>query len=339
MINNTDIFTRLDWLTNKVNRILGALQNGGGGGGAQNINQVLATGSTATNKTLLFNDTAGLGTTGQLSSTQLRFINTDDAVSSTITAGGINLLSGNNLEITADIGIVLQGAGGLGSLFLNIEPNLFEVTRVLGGSTEVGLSANFNSNVFGFGDTNSSAGLFISASTDHYQLGNFVSGIKGINLNVGTGEYYFGSNGGCFLHIVNADADIGYIVTGFKPGTESGLGLFNNTGHYKLGDFGATAQPDTYGVYLDVSSSKSDSSIKSYHEGSNKGLYIDHNASIYGFRNEANQNGYFGLGASTLTGFPSLAMANGMTVGGTFTLHSFIPINIAGTMFYIPIHN
>jgi len=55
MINNTDIFTRLDWLTNKVNRILGALQNGGGGG-SQTLDQVLATGNTATNKSLLMNN-------------------------------------------------------------------------------------------------------------------------------------------------------------------------------------------------------------------------------------------------------------------------------------------
>ena len=337
MINNTDIFTRLDWLTNKVNRILGALQNGGGGGSAQNINQVLATGATATNKTLLFNDTAGLGTTAQLSSTQLQFINPDDGFTSTVSAGGISLIDGNSLEINVSTGILAQGTGGIGSLALYIQPNIFEIRNIVGGSTEVGLSANFNTNVFGFGDTNSSAGLFIDAANSRFYLGDFSSNVKGIDLNVGTGDYYFGHQGGCLIHINDANVDAGYIATEFKPGTESGLGLYNNTGEYKLGDFGNTAQPDSYNVYLNVVSNKANASIKSYYNGTNQGLYIDHDAGIYGFRNETNGNVYFGIGTSVSTGFACLATSLALSAA-TVQSNSFIPIKIGGTMFYIPLY-
>lgn len=316
---STDIFGQLKWLVKQVKLLVFRVTRieQGGGGGAQNINQVLTTGATATNKTLLFNDTTGLGTTAELSSTRLRFINTDDAFTSTIGADGISFESGNALQITADIGIILQGAGGLGSLFLNIEPNLFEVTRVLGGSIETGLSLDFDTNVFNFGDIENSAGLL---------------------MNVSTGEYFLGNQDGTYFRVNDADTG-SFIVTAFPNGGESGLGLFNNLGHYLLGDFGETAQPDSYNVYLDVSSNKTNASIKSYYQGTNQGLYIDHNADIYGFRNEQNNNAYFGIGLSSLTGFPSLVMSNGIALSAATALSgSFIPINISGIMYYIPLY-
>jgi hypothetical protein len=335
MINNTDIFTRLDWLTNKVNRILGALQNGGGGG-SQNINQVLATGATATDKTLLFNDTSGISTTATLKSTELKFINLDDAVATSIGAGGLLIQGAGNLEIAADR-IIRQGAG-TGSLQLTLEPSLFEVIRPISGINEIGLSLNFDTNVFGFGDTNSSAGLFINAANNLYKLGDFSSDGRGLDMDTNSGNYILGDQNGAQFAIFNASGNNTTMATKVA-GTESGLGLFNNTGNYKLGDFGGTANPDTYGVYIDVSSAKANPSIKSYYNGYNKGLYIDHNAGIYGFRDEQYGNAYFGLGYSTLTGFPSLAMSTGLALaGGSFTFNSYIPINRGGTMYYIPVY-
>lgn len=347
MINNTDIFTRLDWLTNKVNRILGALQNGGGGG-AQNINQVLATGATATNKTLLFNNTIGNNRTLQISETSLLFLDPDDSYSSQLSASAFQLKGAYTLLFNADQGSITT-SGTAGSVTLKIYPDLFEVSHTIGGSTETGLSLNFDTNVFGFGDTNSLAGLFINAASNYYQLGNFDTSIKGLDMNIGPtiGDYFLGNQDGAFFRVHDADTG-SYIVTSFPGGGESGLGLFNNTGHYKLGDFAGTAQPDTYNVYLDVSSSKADSSIKTYINNLNSGLLLDFNAGRYIFNmpNLASSgDAWFGVKAVVGTGgveVPCLDMTYSI-LGSPATAipsqFSWIRVDVQGIRFWIPLYS
>jgi hypothetical protein len=341
MINNTDIFTRLDWLTNKVNRILGALQNGGGGGGgSQNINQVLATGATATDKVLTFNNTTGNNRTLVLSDQSLVLGNPDESYNTTINAGALSITGAYTIVVDPDHGITLQSSQ---PTMIIMEPGSFRFTNIIGNYPyDVGLSLDFNNNQYALGDISNSACLFIDAANDDYKLGNFSSEAKGLDINIGPSlsEYFLGNQDGVYFHINDADTG-SFIVTSFPGGGESGLGLFNNTGEYILGDFGGTAKPNTYNVYLSVNSAKNNSSIITYYEGFNKGLYIDHQAGIYGFRNENSINGdaYFGLGSSTLTGFPSLAMSVGIALaGGSFTFNSYIPINRSGTMYYIPVY-
>lgn len=500
MINNTDIFTRLDWLTNRVNRILGALQNGGGGGGgSQTIDQVLATGSTATNKSLLMNDTLGIvpssigiGSTfgslgGVLAGIKLEgpngnFINTtntsyfnrlviDFTEQNTIDGSGIrgfygrsqfgltslttsdyffagfqngygstlgwtlannagnqiqanasniyivnndpsysgentsilisavgandpkisvkgtdsaytnteitnNLffqtlnggdaytyLTAGNLSLTNDISgnVIDYGANSIFVTNANVPGSYSEIVitdstlsfnhNVTGGTAQSYLSIDTANQNYNFGDAGLSHGLFINSGSNTYFLGDMGSGNKGLSIDLNSGDYNLGDSNGCHLNIKiyeNNHAN-DYMTSSFSGGVggESGLGLFNNIGHYQLGDFGGTAQPNTDNVYLDVSSSKSDSSIKTYYNGFNTGLLLDFNAGRYviNIANLGSGDAWFGV--KTVSGIggyqvPCLDMTYsilGSPAAAVPTQFSWVRVEVQGTRFWIPLYS
>lgn len=125
--------------------------------------------------------------------------------------------------------------------------------------------------------------------------------------------------------------------------SKGGLDLNFGTGHYRIGDWADVTLPNTYNVYLDISSRKNESSIKSYYQGSNKGLYINHQSgpygqNIYGF-NDEQYNSYFGMTFSGSNEF-ALTFSNNFVQGGLFTTAAGnLRILVNGTPYYIELWN
>jgi hypothetical protein len=448
MINNTDIFTRLDWLTNKVNRILGALQNGGGGGGgSQTLDQVLATGNTATNKYLKLIDSqgtaelhgnvlsfktptnnplpassfsyqqsaintgttlialgAGAGAVNQydgigitntindsrieLSCANLPTINLNSASSvytnTSITNQSINQIvnggdfitnliagqleviddsSGNTSYYTPNYTSIVNrdfptnfinykstgiytGWGSSTSEFQVFPTSLHYFTNVSGGATQEWLTIDVTNQLYNFGDTSLSHGLFINGATGNYFLGDISGSPKGLSIDLTYNNYYIGNQDGTNFRVNDVNIS-SFIVTSFATGGEGGLGLFNNIGRYFLGDWNGIAQPDTYNVYLDVSSSKADSSIRTYMNGLNMGLDFDFNAGRYviNMPNLGSGDAWFGVKVVNIPGGvqgPAIDMTYnilGSPQAFIPTQYSWVRVEVQGTRYWIPLYS
>lgn len=336
---STDIFGQLKWLVKQVKLLVFRVTRieQGGGAGAQNINQVLTTGATATDKSLLFNSATSTRAL-TINENFISILNPEDSYTAVYAAGVIELNGAYRGIISTDNGLSITGilpAGGASSK-LSVYPTslMYQDTSVVPGN--IALALDLVNNIYTLGDTSNLSCLYIDATNNSFRLGDFNTDIKGLDMNIGptVGQYFLGNQNGTYFNVYDNGKD-SFIVTSFLNGGESGLGLFNYLGQYLLGDFGGTAQPNTYNVYLDVISNKTNASIKSYYNGKNNGLYIDYINGIYGFRNEQNNDIHFGININTPSA-PALDISNEFMAGGTFaTPAGNLRVLINGTPFYI----
>lgn len=146
---STDIFGQLKWLVKQVKLLVfrvTRLEQGGGGGGSQTIDQVLATGSTATNKSLLMNDTLGV-------------------FPSSIGIGSTFGNSGGEIS-----GIKLQGPNGNFYDILNINSSTIKIDNTDSGDVSYVQSGAFslgNANSPGVGASLTYLGTYIT-NGDYY---------------------------------------------------------------------------------------------------------------------------------------------------------------------------
>lgn len=192
---STDIFGQLKWLVKQVKLLVFRVTRieQGGGGGAQNISQVLATGNTATDKTLKIINNSG---SAELFGNYLK-IQAATPISSNTMYGyqQIEMLTDNNTSI------VLGGGGGYntGGISFTNGSNLLvaDSNQIFLNTYNVGTGAtnSFLSNSFylQFTETDSNNNS-LYALYGRTQIAMYDSASNG-SLNIGKVEGYLGASG------------------------------------------------------------------------------------------------------------------------------------------------
>lgn len=225
---STDIFGQLKWLVKQVKLLVFRVTRieQGGGGGAQNINQVLTTGDTATNKTQTFIVPTGIIGIGK------------DAVNSVLPGDGIQFQNTtNNTTTSISDFLAVTNIDGLSNLRYSIygyNQIAFYDSRENGYFPFSIGQTNGYDNAYGFTITNG-IGDSVSCNSTQYVITNVTTNGTKTNIINASSITATSTAAGAFPVILHFDANTTQMYSQFNN-AEIGLNLSPLARTYTIGE-------------------------------------------------------------------------------------------------------